>query len=168
MKLASTLLVAAYLGAIVGANLAVSTWGPPAVPVCAFLLIGFDLVAKDVLQERWPGWRRILGLGAMISAGSGLSFLLAADPQVALASCLAFGSASTVDALVLASLHRRSHGVRVNASNLAGAILDSMVFAWVAFGGLDPVLVLAQVVAKTGGGLCWWWLLRRMGVFRAG
>lgn len=165
MKVRSSVIVTCYLGAIVGANLAVSAWGPRVVPVCSFLLIGFDLVAKDVMQERWQGWRRLLGLGGMIGAGSILSFLLAGDPHVALASCLSFGGASTADALVLAACSRWSHGARVNASNLAGAIVDSALFSVLAFGGVLPLIFALQVAAKVGGGALWFLGLRKLGVF---
>lgn len=161
--MASTLLVAGYLLAITVANLAVAHLGPGVVPLCSFLLVGFDLVVKDVLQERWAGARRVVGLGGLIGTGSALSYLLASEAgPVALASCLAFGLASTADALTLAALSTRSRDVRVNGSNLVGAVVDSLVFPLVAFGGLDPQLVAAQVAAKMVGGFAWWTVLRRV------
>lgn len=164
-------MIAVYLIAVVAANVAVSIWGPSATVINAFLLIGLDLSTRDRLHDRWSGsglwWR----MGCLIAAGSALSLVLAlalpgALPpavvgRVALASCLSFAFAGVADALAYGALGRRPWLVRSNGSNLAGALVDSVLFPTLAFGGLLPLVMLGQFGAKVAGGLLWSWVLRR-------
>jgi hypothetical protein len=156
--------VTAYLIAIVAANLSVAAFGPAVAPINAFLFIGLDLVLRDRLHELWQGrqlWPRMLGL---IATGSLLSYALssAAGP-IALASFVAFAGASLADAFVYHTLLHRPWMVRSNGSNLVGALVDSLLFPVLAFGGFPVtiMIILAQFVAKTLGGLVWSWLLGR-------
>jgi hypothetical protein len=59
------LVVLAYLGAAVGANLAVAALGAHVAPLVAFVLIGLDLSSRDWLHERWGRglglWARMFG-----------------------------------------------------------------------------------------------------------
>lgn len=158
-------LIAAYLVAVIVANvttaLLIASW-PAVVIVNAILWIGCDLVLRDALHEAWEQrglWRR---MALLIATGSILSALvnLTALP-VALASCAAFLVAGAGDALVFARLRRYSWLARVNGSNVAGAILDSIVFlcCLAALGvlpwSLVPVLAAGQSVAKMAGGAVW-------------
>src|SRR5688572_22945960 len=87
-------IVAAYLGAAVVANLVVGAYGPSALYISAFLLIPFDLCARDLLHERWEGRGLRWKMTALVFWGSLLSAL--AQPsasRVALASALSFALA---------------------------------------------------------------------------
>jgi queuosine precursor transporter len=154
------LLVAAYLAAIVLANLLVSRLGPPAAVANAFLLIGLDLSARDRLHEQWRGrflWPRMFTL---IAAGGLLSLLLGGAGRIALASCLAFIFTGISDAAAYHALRRLPWLQRANGSNLVAAAIDSLCFPLLAFGW--PLLwgvVLGQFVAKLAGGALWSFLL---------
>ncbi len=158
----SAALVVMYLGAIAAANISVGFFGPAALTLTAWLLIPFDLTVKDALQERWAGSGVFLRLGVLILVGSVLSAALSPSAGlIAAASFAAFATAGAADSLVLSSLSTKSRLVRVNASNLAGAMVDSALFQVVAFGGLDLALFAWQTAAKLTGGFIWSLILTR-------
>ena len=158
----TTGLIALYLGAIVLANLLVLTLGPSVTILNAFCLIGLDLTVRDHLHETWQGkqlWLRMLALiavGGLISLGFNVGLW-----QIALASCLAFITAGIADTLVYQALKKRPTVVRVNASNIVSAAVDSVVFPTLAFGVFLPVIILGQWAAKVGGGALWWMVLSK-------
>jgi uncharacterized PurR-regulated membrane protein YhhQ (DUF165 family) len=51
--------------------------------------------------------------------------------------------------------------IKSNASNAAGAAVDSLIFPTIAFGSLMPAIVLLQFAAKVVGGALWSWMLRK-------
>lgn len=145
-----------YIVALIAANLAVAWFGPTAMPIIAFLLIGLDLTLRDRLHDRWRGrhlWPRMLGL--IVTAGVASYWLNPASGTIAIASVVAFGLASLADAGAYHLLRGRSWQVRANGSNLVGASVDSLVFPVMAFGAALPSIVLAQLVAKVAGGMAW-------------
>lgn len=163
-------LIAAYLVAIVGANAAFALWGLAVEPWNSLLLIGLDLTVRDVLHRAWGGRGLAWKMAGLILVGSLLSALLGlltGDAtagtieggvlRVAAASGLAFGSAATVDAVTYGLLRRA--WLRVNGSNLLGALADSAVFPWVVFGVVDWSLAVYFAVVKFGGGFLWWLVL---------
>lgn len=74
-----------------------------------------------------------------------LSFLIAA-PALALASGAAFLFSELADFGVYTPLARRQFAVAVVLSCFAGAIVDSALFLWLAFGNLDHML--GQIIGK--------------------
>ncbi len=154
-------MVVVYLVAIVAANLLVTRFGARAVFLVAFVFIGLDLSLRDALHEAWRRHRLLPKMASLIACGSVISWLLNRDAaQVALASFLAFAAASTVDAVSFHLLRDRHYLVKVNGSNLFGALVDSIVFPTVAFGGFAAWVTLGQFAAKVGGGFVWSLLLR--------
>lgn len=148
--------VLAFLGAIVAANLLVVTFGPAVTIVNAFVLIAFDLVTRDILHDAWRGNGLVWKMGALIAAGGAISYAMNRDAGIiAAASVTAFASASTVDAIVYHALLSRPWFQRANASNVFGAAVDSTVFPLIAFGAFLPGIVLGQFAAKVLGGLFW-------------
>lgn len=152
-----TPVVVLYLGAIVAANVTTAALGPYASIVNSFVLIAFDLTARDRLHAAWDGpgrhlWRRMF---ALIAAGGVLAYLVnrSAGP-VALASCIAFAAASLTDALIYARV-RGNLRRRANASNAGAAVVDSIIFPTLAFGGFALPVVLWQITAKIAGGWLW-------------
>jgi queuosine precursor transporter len=147
--------VLVYLGAIVTANLLTAAFGPWVSVFNAFAFVGLDLTARDRLHDAWEGRRLVLRMGLLIAAGSAISWTVNAGAgRVAVASLAAFAASAVVDGLAYARLKGRPGLVRVNGSNVAGAMVDSLVFPLLAFG--LPVLwgvVAGQFVAKVGGGL---------------
>lgn len=156
---------AIYAAAMVAANLSVAAFGPWISPLNAFLLIGLDLTLRDRLHDAWRGnrlWPRML---ALILVSAAVSWALnPAAGRIAFASFAAFLAAGLVDALVYARLRTSArwggYWQRVNGSNAAGALADSIVFPTLAFGSFLPAIVALQFAAKVGGGLLWAVLLR--------
>lgn len=156
-------LVVCYLSAAAAANLLVAQFGQAALPVTAFVLVPFDLVARDLLHNRWHGVHLWARMAALIAAGSLLSLALNWNAwPVAMASCAAFCVSGTCNAAVYAAMAHRTCLLRVNTSNCAGALADSIVFPLVAFGAVDVALCAGQWLSKFGGGLLWSLLLRRL------
>ena len=149
-------LVALFLIAVVGANLVVAAVGPAAVIPVALSFVALDLVTRDGLHELWKGRNLALRMGALIATGGALSAALNADAgRVAVASCLAFTAAQTVNAVGYALLDRWPRLAKMNASNVPAALVDSTVFLAIAFGGFMPALIAAQTAAKILGGAIW-------------
>jgi uncharacterized PurR-regulated membrane protein YhhQ (DUF165 family) len=122
--------------------------GPCVVPVApglmapsGVMMVGVALVLRDLVQRR---------LGAVMSAlailcGTALSALLA-PPSLVLASGVAFLLSEFADLVVYTPLAQRRLVLAVVASSVAGLVVDSIVFLWLAFGSLD--FLLGQVVGK--------------------
>jgi queuosine precursor transporter len=122
--------------------------GPCLIPVApgieapsGVLMIGLALVLRDLVQRR-------LGLywsTAAILAGAALSALFA-PPSLVTASAVAFLLSEFADLLVYTPLQRRRLVMAVLASGLAGLLVDSVVFLYLAFG--DLTFLPGQVIGK--------------------
>jgi uncharacterized PurR-regulated membrane protein YhhQ (DUF165 family) len=122
--------------------------GPCLIPVgfglmapSGVLMIGIALVLRDLVQH----WAGALAALAAIAVGAALSFFVAV-PSLALASAAAFLASELADLAVYTPLQRRGMALAVIASGIAGAIVDSALFLWLAFGSLD--LLAGQTVGK--------------------
>lgn len=153
-----TLIAAAiYAMAMTLANLSIAEFGRVAIPINAFLLIGLDLALRDWLHVRIKTWQ----MAALIAFSGALTFALnPAAGHIAIASACAFMAAALADWAVFARM-RGSWMMRANGSNVAGALVDSIVFPAMAFGGLDPLIVAQMFVAKVAGGAMWAWIIGR-------
>lgn len=154
-------MVVVYLSALVLANLSVAYFGPWISPINAFFLIGLDLSLRDRLHEKWKDrlWARML---ALIAGAGAISFVLnPAAINIAVASVVAFVATGVVDALVYQKLVAKKWMIKSNASNTAGAAVDSLVFPTLAFGSLMPAIVLLQFAAKVVGGALWSLVLKK-------
>jgi queuosine precursor transporter len=152
-----------YVAAAAAANLAIAHFGPRAVPLVSFLLVGFVMTTRDRLHDAWQGRNLSLRLGLLIAAGSAVSYAVNADAAaIAVASAVAFAASETINGLVYQPLLAR--GVpwvrRVNIGNLPNALTDSVLFVSLAF-GFAPSIIALQVLAKTAGGLGWSLILSR-------
>ncbi|ABS05846.1 VUT family protein [Kineococcus radiotolerans] len=138
-------LAACYVATVLLANYAITTFG--AVPV------GFGLVApagvyfaglaftlRDLTQDHL-GKRAVL---AAIVIGTLLSALI--SPQFALASAAAFLLSELADFAVYTPLRKRRWLTAVVLSNIAGFIVDSLIFLWLAFNSL--AFLPGQLVGK--------------------
>jgi queuosine precursor transporter len=134
--------------------------GPCLIPVApglsapsGVIMIGLALVVRDLVQRR-------LGLAWAVGAilvGAGLSALFA-PPQLVVASAAAFLLSEFADLAVYTPLQRRRLVLAVLASSLAGLVIDSVVFLYLAFGSLD--YLWGQIVGKT------WMVLAALPVIR--
>jgi uncharacterized PurR-regulated membrane protein YhhQ (DUF165 family) len=139
--------VAAYAGAIVGANYLTTRYG--LVPVGFGLTAtagtysaGVALMLRNVVQDAY-GRRLVL---AAIVAGALLSALTA--PSLALASGVAFGVSELADTTLYTPLRRCGWARAVAVASLLGAIVDSLVFLSVAGFPLTPRSLAGQLLAK--------------------
>jgi uncharacterized PurR-regulated membrane protein YhhQ (DUF165 family) len=154
--------VAAYLAAIIAANLLAARYGPAATIPVAFVLIALDLTTRDLLHDAWQHRRLAVKMGALIAAGGLISYALNAGAgRIAVASTVAFTAAATVDALAYTAAHRLPRLARINASNVPSAAVDSALFPTIAFGVFAPLVIAGQFAAKTLGGLVWSLILAR-------
>lgn len=160
--------LAVYVGAIVAANLSIAAFGPWVSPINSFVLIGLDLTLRDRLHDKLSYERNFwLKMGAIIMLAAGVSYAInPAAGMVALASFVAFVAAGIADAVAYHLLRRRAstsgYMMRVNGSNVAGAAVDSILFATIAFGVFMPWIIALQFLAKVAGGFLWALVLRRM------
>jgi hypothetical protein len=154
--------VLAYVAALVFANLLVAWLGPWFSVVNSFLLIGLDLSLRDKLHDAWQGKHLAAKLAGLIATAGAISYVLnPAAGQIAIASVSAFCAAMAADSIAYQALRSRPWIQRANGSNIAGAVVDSILFPTIAFGGLMPHIVAMQFASKVAGGAVWSWLLRK-------
>jgi uncharacterized PurR-regulated membrane protein YhhQ (DUF165 family) len=99
------------------------------------------MVLRDMVHE--AGGIRAALLAIVI--GGALAWLVA-PPALVLASVAAFLLAELADLAVYAPLRERRLGLAVLASGAAGAVIDSAVFLFLAFGSL--AFIEGQIVGK--------------------
>lgn len=146
-----------YALAMTLANLAVAKFGPSITGLTAFIMIGLDLALRDWLHAQLKIWQ----MASLIASTGLISYCLnPAAGLIAIASATAFTAAAIADWLSFANLPG-SWLFRANGSNLSGAIVDSLLFPYLAFGALLPEIVISQLVAKLLGGAIWAYLLYR-------
>jgi uncharacterized PurR-regulated membrane protein YhhQ (DUF165 family) len=122
--------------------------GPCLIPVApgltapsGVLMIGLSLILRDLVQRR-------LGLTAAflaILAGAVLSVALA-PPAIVVASGVAFLLSELADLAVYTPLQRRRFVAAVVLSGIAGLIVDSAAFLWIAFGSFE--YLPGQIIGK--------------------
>lgn len=145
MKLFGALI--GYVAAILAANYVTTEYGM--VPVGFGLeatagtwLIGVLFVLRDAIQDL--ARKRVVV--AAILVGAALSFLVS-DPFIAVASVAAFVTAELVDFGVYTPLRKKGYIRAAVVSNVIGALLDTVIFLWVA--GFPIVAALGgQMVGK--------------------
>ena len=149
------LLIVLYITTIPAANFLIGhvgtvcvPQGPCLIPVApgimapsGVLMIGCALLLRDLVQRQY-GVRWSL---ACIVAGTALSFAIA-PPALAAASGAAFLFSELVDFAAFTPLARRRFYLALIVSCAAGALADSALFLWLAFGSLDHLL--GQIIGK--------------------
>jgi uncharacterized PurR-regulated membrane protein YhhQ (DUF165 family) len=153
-----TIAILIYAAAMTVANLTIAHFGPWVSPINAFLLIGLDLALRDWLQVRMKAWQ----MGALIACTGLLTYALnPAAGTIAVASACAFSIAALVDWGVFSAMHRYRWIHRSLLSNTVAAVVDSHVFALMAFGVTFAPVVAWMFLAKVAGGAVWAALLAR-------
>ena len=134
-----------YVGTVLGANWAITRFG--IVPVGFGLMApagvyfaGLAFSLRDATQETLG---RLWAIAAIL-VGAAVSTLI--DPALGVASGAAFLVSEFADFAVYTPLRRRNYLAAVGLSNTVGAVLDSAVFLWLAFGSLD--FMVGQVWGK--------------------
>lgn len=111
--------------------------------------VGLAFTLRDIVD-------RTLGRAAVIAcilAGCLLAYLIEANAQIpgghvsiAVASAFSFLVSEAADMAVYTPLEETTFLGAIAASNVAGAVLDSALFLWLAFGSL--ALIEGQIVGK--------------------
>jgi hypothetical protein len=105
------------------------------------LMIGLALVLRDLVQRRLgTAWSL-----AAVAIGAALSGAVA-PPSLVVASAAAFFFSELADFLVYTPLQKNRFVTAVIASSVAGLIVDSVLFLYLAFGSLD--FLEGQVLGK--------------------
>jgi uncharacterized PurR-regulated membrane protein YhhQ (DUF165 family) len=147
-------LVAALVATVIGANWALNQYG--IVPVgfgltapAGVYFAGLAFGLRDALHET-AGRHWVL---AAITLGAATSYLIedavtipGGIAPIAIASAAAFLLSELADLAVYEPLRTRSWPAAVALSNTIGAVVDSALFLWLAFGGLDHLA--GNVVGK--------------------
>lgn len=150
----------AYASAMTVANMLVATFGPSISPLNAFVFIGFDLALRDWLQIKLQPMQ----MGALIIGTGLLTYALdQSTVMIATASAVSFIAAALIDWIVFTKI-KGTWLFRSNSSNVAGAMVDSLLFPTIAFGGFMPEIVAMQFVAKIIGGAIWVYLLNNYAI----
>lgn len=141
--------IAAYLGSIVAANWLTAHYG--FVPVGFGLMAtagtyaaGLAFVARDAVQDTAGR----IGVLIVLAVGAVMSWFLS-TPALAVASAVAFGLSELCDMAIYTPLRERGYVRAAVASNVAGSVVDTFVFLWLAGFGLAPLVVAGQLVGKT-------------------
>lgn len=163
-------LAAAFVACVPMANWLISNVGtacipngPCLIPVApglmapsGVLVIGLAFALRDIVQER-------AGRGAVfacIMLGAGLTPLFA-PPALAVASAAAFILSELLDFAIYSRLRRRAMAAAVLLSGAAGAVLDSVVFSYLAFGEVKWALGLIVAKIYASAVLALWLAVRR-------
>ena len=140
--------LAAYIGAILAANILSANFG--LVPVGFGLLVsagtyaaGFALLSRDFVHT-YLGVRGVL---AGIAIGVALSWFLA-TPALAMASAVAFLVAELADMLVFLWIRPRGFVRAALFSNIVSAPVDTVLFLWIAGFPLVFESIVGQMVGK--------------------
>lgn len=156
MRIPTYLIVLAYLFAIVASNLLVARYGQIALVFTAWVLIPFDLVARDILHGRWEGptlWPRIV---LLIHAGALITLALNWEAwRVAVASVTAFAVGTVVNTALFARWDWMPRLWRMTSTNSVVALIDSTLFPILAFGLLSWEISFLQFVSKSVGAYAW-------------
>lgn len=148
------LLFVAFVATVIGANWALTRYG--LVPVgfgleapAGVYFAGLAFGLRDALHEA-GGRTWVL---AAIAVGAAVSYVVedavtipGGLVPIAVASAAAFAVSELADLAVYSPLRDRSWSWAVVASNVVGAVVDSALFLWLAFGGLD--FLAGQIVGK--------------------
>lgn len=141
-------LFAAFIALVWLANWLTNRYGFVALGPFAFTAgtyaAGLTFGARDALHDA-AGRSKVV---AAIVVGAGLSYLVA--PSLAAASGVAFLASELADLCVYQPLRERRWVVAVVASNLVGALVDTVLFLTIAFGAASVTgdAVAGQMVGK--------------------
>jgi queuosine precursor transporter len=132
-----------HLGSCTGNGPCTISVAPHLAAPSGVLWVGLALFLRDVVQDRLGRWWTVLG----IVTGAILSYFME-TPALAIASASAFLLSELGDFLVYTPLkEHHKHWQGVLASGVAGSLVDSAVFLWLAFGSLS--FLAGQFVGKT-------------------
>ena len=148
MRTVPVLLLTVYVATVLAANILTSNLGLVAagfgllVPAGSYAA-GLAFSIRDGLHQ-WAGPRWVW---SGIAAGTVLSIALG-DGRIALASGVAFALSELLDFAVYARLRKRGWRRAVVASNVVGAVVDTILFLWLSGLGVTAAAVAGQLLVK--------------------
>lgn len=157
---AAGLIAAIFLGCIIAANYVTTEYGKVAVGLgltatAGTYFAGLTFVLRDSIQDL-AGRYAVLGL---IIAGAVLSYVVATHTRagflppgvtgesIAIASGVAFLCSETADLIVYTPLREHGYLRAALASNIAGAVVDTILFLWISGFGVSGSIT-GQLVGK--------------------
>ena len=146
-RLLTTMAIASYVTAVTAANWLTARYGmvtvlPGLATTAGTYAAGAALLARDAIQDTAGRW----GVLAAIAAGGALTALT--SPTLAVASTAAFIVAEGADWGVYTPLRAHGWARAVLASNLVGAVLDTLTFLWLASFPVTTQSVGGQLAGK--------------------
>lgn len=138
---------AAFIATIFGANWSIEHFGfvtvaPGYTAPAGVFAAGLAFTLRDLLHEQRNGPLWVL---LAIVIGALCSYVVA--PTFAMASAVAFLLSESADFAVYSPLRRRGWLLAVAASNIAGLVIDSLLFLYLAFGSIE--YIEGQVLGKS-------------------
>lgn len=134
MRRLAAIAAVAFLGCILAANYVTTVHGmvpvwpePLLLATAGTYFAGLTFVLRDTVQDAYGKTATL----ALIALGAGMSYLIA-DPFIALASGLAFLVSEAADLAIYTPLRRNGYVRAAIASNIAGAVVDTFLFLWIA------------------------------------
>jgi queuosine precursor transporter len=108
------------------------------------------------LHEAWHKDNLVIKMALLILSGSAISYLINANAgRIAVASFISFALATIADTIVYSIFFNRTKLVKINASNIASSLVDSVAFPTIAFGSFMPIIAIGQFITKMVGGFIW-------------
>lgn len=164
--------IALFILTVPLANWLIGNWGtdclddgPCLIPVgfglmapSGVLVIGAALALRDYVQSRSGV---VVALGS-VAVGAALALIVAPSGLI-LASVAAFVMSELLDTAIYTPIRRRNVVLAILMSGTAGALLDSAVFLFIAFGSLDYIAgqvvgkLFMTVLASGGVAIYRWW-----------
>lgn len=159
----NSILIFFYVASNILANLTVSWYGQIALVFTALVFVPFDLTSRDLLHDRWSNSEGMkIKMSALIFVSAILTYMVSRDAErVAVASATSFFLSGVCDTVVYQLLHSKSRQIKMNSSNAASGLLDSILFPLIAFGAIDWRLSFFQWALKFTGGFFWTFFLAR-------
>jgi uncharacterized PurR-regulated membrane protein YhhQ (DUF165 family) len=144
----AVIVLIAYVGSVVVANWVTTSYG--LVPAGFGLLVpagtyaaGLALGLRDIMHDLVGAKRTVAAVGVAAAA----SFLVA-DPLIAVASAVAFLLSELADLAVYTPLRESGRRRALVASNAVGAVVDTLLFLWIAGFPLTGQSIGGQVLVK--------------------
>lgn len=149
-----------FLLAFVAANLIVKHFGAPGLWLSSFLLIPFDFVCRCIIHEKLSGAKLFFTLLLLSIAAAVVTVLINWQAtNIALGSVAGMCAAQLAAGFFYQATKSRSYFVKVNGSDLAAIIFDSIVFQAIAFNSIQPSITIGQIIVKFAGGLLWYYII---------
>lgn len=142
----TTIAALGFLACIVAANAALDAWGAwdvgPLLVPAGVIFAGLTFQLRDLVHDA-TGWQPVV---VLVVIGAVLSAVL--DPELAMASGLAFLLAELLDLSVYEPMRHRGWLRAVALSGLVGSVADSVLFLWLAPFPVTAPLLAGLVLGK--------------------